>query len=148
MSDGPRFPVLMVEDDPDDQVLIRRAFVRAGAGIPVHVAGHGDEAIAYLSGAGAFADRARHPLPGLVLLDLKLPRRSGFEVLEWLRAQPRLRRIPVVVLTSSRETPDLARAYELGANSYLVKPPDLAALTAMMQTVDAYWVRLSQPPPV
>src|SRR5581483_1794343 len=100
----------------------RRAFAKANVPNPLIIVGDGDAAIAYLAGVDGYADRTRFPLPALVLLDLKLPRRSGLEVLEWIRKQPGVRRIPVVVLTSSRQRPDVDCAYDLGANSYLVKP--------------------------
>lgn len=140
--------ILLVEDDPDDVVLISRALRNAKIANPVHEVADGDEAIAYLSGADRFADRNSHPLPVLVLLDLKLPRRDGFEVLRWIRAQPGLRRLPVVVLTSSRETVDVNRAYDEGANAYLVKPVTFDALLELVRGVDAFWLVLSERPEV
>ncbi len=142
MSDGSA--ILLVEDEPDDAHLLTRAFRKAGIGTPVRWLTDGDEALAYLAGQRRYADRERNPLPAVVLLDLKLPRRSGFEVLEWLRAQPVLRRLPVVVLTSSGEPQDVDRAYDLGANSYLVKPAHPAALNDVVKTVHAYWIRLNK----
>lgn len=146
MKDTARDTILLVEDDPTDVLMIRRALSKAGVKNPVHVASDGDAAVAYLSGAGIYADRTLHPLPLLALLDLKLPRRSGHEVLAWIRAEPVLRRLPIVVLTSSRESIDLARAYDLGVNSYLVKPVDSAALVDMMTAVRRYWLEVNQPP--
>ena len=108
----------------------------------------GDQAVAYLEGKGDYADRKQHPLPVVVLLDLKLPRRSGLEVLEWMRAQPDLRRIPVVVLTSSRESVDVNKAYDLGANSYLVKPVTFNDLVELITTLDLYWLILNERPDV
>lgn len=139
-------PILLVEDDPNDVLLLQRAFRKANLANPVHVIADGDQAVAYLAGEGAYADRARHPLPVLVLLDLKLPRRSGHEVLEWVRAQPGLRRLRVVVLTSSERTADVDRAFDLGANAYLVKPVDLERLVEMVRTIDAFWLILSESP--
>ena len=136
-------PILLVEDSPDDQLLIRRAFRKAHLLNPLNVAEDGDEAVAYLARTAGYADRAAHPLPSIVLLDLKLPRRSGLEVLAWVRAQPLLRRTPVVVLTSSREDADVARAYELGANSYLVKPVAFDGLLEMVKTLGVYWMVMS-----
>lgn len=130
----------------DDSEVYRRAFRAARLVNPLMVARDGDEAVAYLAGEGEFADRARYPLPILLLLDLKLPRRSGLEVLEWLRRQPGLKRLPVVVLTTSREQGDVNRAYDLGANSYLVKPVALSALVDMVRTLDLYWVILNERP--
>lgn len=138
--------ILLVEDNDDDVLLIRRAFRKIGYERPLQVVSNGDEAVAYLAGEGAYADRERHPLPALMLLDLKLPRRSGFEVLEWLRGQPGLRRLPVVVLTSSRETADIDRATDAGANSYLVKPVHFENLMEMTRTLRLYWIGLNERP--
>lgn len=130
--------MLIVEDDPDDLALLKRAFAKAAIDPSYAVATDGDAAIAALDAAAA-----RGTAPKLVLLDLKLPRRSGFEVLQWMRAHVTLRRVPVVILTSSSINGDLARAYDLGANSYLVKPVVPSALTAMVAQIDAYWLRLN-----
>lgn len=138
--------ILLVEDSGDDVALIRRAFRHAGSTTPMQVVNDGDSAVAYLEGAGGFADRDAHPLPRLVLLDLKLPRRSGLEVLEWARAQPALQALVVVVLTSSRENADLRRAYALGANSYLVKPVNFDDLLQLVGTLNLYWMRLNEVP--
>lgn len=140
------FPVLLVEDNEDDVLFVRRAFRRAKLSNPIFDVADGDAAIAYLSGEDEHADRARHPLPTLILLDIKLPRRSGLEVLEWLRAQPDLRRIPVVVLTSSRESADVDRAFDLGASGYLVKPVDFDGLLDMVKTIGVYWMVMSELP--
>jgi CheY-like chemotaxis protein len=136
--------VLLVEDNCDDALLIRRAFRKAGLASPAHVV-NGDAAVAYLSQA-AEGDQASTQLPGLVLLDLKLPRKSGLEVLAWLREHETLRRLPVVVLTSSREAPDVRRAYDLGANSYLVKPVGFEALRQLVEALGLYWLSLNEPP--
>ena len=138
--------ILLVEDDPNDVLLIRRAFGKSDVANPIQVVGDGEEAIAYLSGRGPCADRERYPLPVLLLLDLKLPRKSGFEVLEWLRQQRGLKRLPVAVLTSSAETPDINRAYDLGANSYLVKPVRFEGLLRMVQTLNLYWLIINEKP--
>jgi len=142
------YTILLVEDDPNDVLLIQRAFRKSNVANPIQVVGDGEEAIAYLSGQGPCADRERYPLPLLLLLDLKLPRKSGFEVLEWLRQQPGLKRLPVVVLTSSAETPDVNRAYDLGANSYLVKPVRFEDLLHMVQTLNLYWLIINEKPDV
>jgi CheY-like chemotaxis protein len=146
--DRRRGAVLLVEDDPDDVTLTQRAFEEAGFVNPLHVVSDGEQAIAYLGGDGAYADRRRHPFPILVLLDLKLRRVSGFEVLAWLRAAPGLRRVPVVVLTSSRQSPDIDRAYDEGANSYLVKPVGFERLLGLVQTLGLYWIMTNQGPAV
>lgn len=139
-----RSPVLMVEDDPNDVVLVRRAFRKANLPHPVHAVEDGDAAIAYLDGQGVHANRETSPMPRLILLDLKLPRKSGLEVLEWIKAQPRLRRVPVVVLTSSRQPSDVNRAYDLGVNSYLVKPVSFDRLLEMVKTIEAYWLGMNE----
>jgi CheY-like chemotaxis protein len=141
-----QYSVLIVEDDPNDVMLIQRAFKKANLVNPVHHVGDGEQAVAYLEGQGEYADRGRYPLPVMMLLDLKLPRRTGLEVLQWLRERPLLKRIPVVVLTSSRESSDVNRAYELGANSYLVKPVAFDALLDLVKTLDMYWLILNEKP--
>ena len=148
MTGQPRaFPVLVVEDDPDDVLFIRRAFGKAALGNPLRVVADGEEAVAYLSGTGTYADRAACPSPTLILLDLKLPRLSGLEFLQWLRGQPPdLRRIPVVVLTSSRESGDVDRAYELGASTYLAKPVSFDGLLDLVRQLGAYWMTLAELP--
>ena len=138
--------ILLVEDNPDDVLLLKRAFKKAGLPHALQIASHGEEAVDYLAGDGRYADRDKHPFPALMLLDLQLPRRSGHEVLEWLRAQDDLRRLPVVVLTSSREPTDINRAYDLGANSYLVKPVSFDALLEMVQVLERYWIALAERP--
>ena len=139
-------PVLLVEDSPADVALVQRAFRRCGGVARLHVVRDGDAAVQYLEGRGGFADRARHPLPRLVLLDLKLPRRSGLEVLAWLREQPGLGRLPVLVLTSSRESVDVDRAYDLGANGYLLKPVVFDDLQQLAHTLDLFWLQLNVGP--
>jgi len=138
--------VLLVEDKSTDVLLIRRAFDKARLVNPIQVLGDGDAAVAYLSGEGPYANRATYPMPILLLLDLKLPRRSGLEVVEWMRAQPTLKRLPVVMLTSSREDRDVNKAYDRGVNSYLVKPVEFDGLIEMLKTVNLYWLLLNEPP--
>ncbi|MBD2097951.1 response regulator [Trichocoleus sp. FACHB-591] len=138
--------VLLVEDDPNDVLLIQRAFTKANLPAPMQVLDNGEAAVLYLSGQDPYRDRHQHPLPSLVLLDLKLPCRSGHEVLAWLRQQPELKRLPVIVLTSSQEMGDVNRAYDLGANSYLVKPVAFNALLDIVKMLDLYWMNLNQAP--
>jgi CheY-like chemotaxis protein len=139
--------VLLVEDNATDVVLIKRAFDQAKMANPIHVISDGDTAVAYLNGDGVYADRTTHPLPILILLDLKLPRRSGLEVLEWLKTQPdSLRRIPVVMLTSSEQPSDVDAAYDNGVNSYLVKPVEYDSLFKMLKAVNLYWMMLNERP--
>ena len=139
-------PVLLVEDSAADIALVQRAFRRGGVAAELHIVRDGDAAVRYLAGADGYADRARHPMPRLVLLDLKLPRRSGLEVLAWLREQPGLGRLPVVILTSSRESVDVGRAYDLGVNGYLLKPVAFDDLTRLARALDLYWLQLNVGP--
>src|SRR5262245_8374290 len=120
--------ILVAEDEADDAFLLERAFARAGIKATIQLARDGQEAVDYLRGSKPSTDRQAQPLPVLVLLDLKMPRLDGFDVLEWLRQQPGLRRLSVVVFSSSNEPRDINRAYDLGANSYAVKPVDPASL--------------------
>jgi CheY-like chemotaxis protein len=136
--------ILLVEDDANDVFLMQRACRKVELPNPLQVVGDGDEAVDYLAGAGRYTDRAQYPLPALVLLDLKLPRKGGLEVLEWLRKQETLRRLPVVVLTSSKEPADVNRAYDLGANSYLVKPLGFDALLDLVRSLNVYWLSLNE----
>ena len=138
--------ILVVEDNPDDVLLLQRAFRRANLPNPLHIVGDGQAALDYLSGAPPYSDRAAYPVPGLILLDLKLPKRTGHEVLQWIRAQPGLRRVPVTVLTTSRESPDVNRAYDLGANSYLTKPIEFDGLIALVTTLQQYWMTMNERP--
>lgn len=120
--------------------FMRRAIASAGVDLPLQIAENGQVAIDYLSGVNGFADRGRHPLPFLLFLDLKLPQKSGLEVLAWIRSRPELRALLVLILTSSREESDVRKAYTLGANSFLVKPPNGTQLNELMRLVRAYWL--------
>ncbi len=122
MTISPRH-ILLVEDDEDDVFIMERAMSKTNLNQSIHIAINGKEAIDYLSGARKYVDRAAYPLPDCILLDLKLPFVNGFEVLEWMRSQPSLLHIPVLILTSSPEDRDRKKAQELGAKAYLVKPP-------------------------
>ena len=137
--------ILLVEDDENDLELFMRAYGKARIANPIHRVANGDDAVAYIAGDGKYADRDEHPLPVLVLLDLKLPRRSGLEVLEWIRGSES-KRVPVVMLTSSRESSDINRAYDLGANSYLVKPVGFDNLFELIRSLNLYWMVLNQKP--
>lgn len=141
--------ILLVEDDPNDILLTQRAFRKANlTDSSLQIITDGDAAIAYLNGTDKYADRDRYPLPILILLDLKLPRRSGHEILSWLRQQPHLKRIPVTILTSSQQNQDINQAYDLGVNSYLVKPVGLMALVEVVQTLNLYWLLLNKKPEI
>jgi CheY-like chemotaxis protein len=139
-------PVLLVDDNLDDVLLMRRAFSGTVISAPLVVVNGGEAAIRYLRGSEPYADRTAYPLPLLMLLDLKMPRVSGFDVLTWLRSQPLLRRLPVVVLTSSSQEEDVNRAYDLGVNSYIVKPSSLKQIDEVAAQIDAYWLNLNQRP--
>ena len=136
--------ILLVEDDPGDVFRIQRAFRKTNLASSLEVVSDGEKAIYYLSGEEPYQDRDRYPLPSLVLLDLKLPRRSGFEVLSWLRNESTIKHLPVVVLTSSDQQVDIERAYALGANSYLAKPPDPSVLLEMVRVVGLYWLSFNR----
>jgi CheY-like chemotaxis protein len=140
--------ILMAEDDENQVVLMRRVFKQARLLNPVHVVKHGEEAIAYLKGEGQYANREEYPLPALLLLDLKMPRKNGFEVLKWIREQPSLCALRVIVLTSSEEMADVNRAYQLGANSFLVKPADFEKFVSIIQTLQGYWLWMNETPEI
>ena len=131
--------LLYVEDNPDDVMLTELAFRKAGVEVKLEVAKDGDEAIGMLK---QFPD----PPPVCALVDVKLPRVSGLEVLAWIRREPVLKRLPVIMLTSSLLPNDVNQAYDLGANSYLLKPPDLDSLIVLVKTIDLYWLRANTPP--
>jgi CheY-like chemotaxis protein len=132
--------VLIAEDDPSDVFLLQRAFAAAEVPATLHVVRDGQEAIDYLEGQDGFSDRSAFPLPDLLLLDLKMPRLNGFDVLGWLREKPGLKRLLVTVLTSSDQPNDINRAYDLGANSYLVKPHGSNDLAELVQRLQRYWL--------
>lgn len=138
--------LLVVDDNPDDAHFTKLALERVGVITPVQWVSDCEQALGYLSGIGEFADPESHPLPVLMLLDLKMSRASGLELLAWLREQPVLKRLPVIVIASSSEPAEVNRAYELGCNSYLVRPASFNALLVMMQGVVQYWLTLNEKP--
>jgi CheY-like chemotaxis protein len=139
-------PLLLVEDEENDIFLFKRVLAKEQITNPLHVAEDGQQAIDYLAGVGQFADRAQFPLPGLVLLDLKLPVKTGLQVLEWIREQPGLETLLVIILTSSSEQSDVDSAYRLGANSFLVKPNGHNELRDLVKVLRAYWLTLNKAP--
>src|SRR5882724_733704 len=145
MTDEPI--VLLVDDSTNDALLMRTVFERAGFVRPLRSVRSGDEAIAYLNGDGRYQDRQLHPLPTTVLMDLNMPGRNGFEVLEWIRHQPQLQRMRVYILTASSRPEDIQHAYDLGANSYLVKPANLDGLMHLVKCLIS-WLKLSHFAPV
>jgi CheY-like chemotaxis protein len=138
--------LLIAEDEEDSIEILRMAFKHAGATVPLHFVRDGEDAIRYLKGEEHFNNRTEYPLPRVVVLDLKMPRVNGFDVLDWLRIQPGLRRLPVIVLTSSDDPKDIMRAYEMGANSYLVKPNDFSELQELARYLEEYWLKLNRCP--
>lgn len=134
--------ILLVEDDPGDQALTRRALEEGGMPIELRIVEDGEEALEYLQQKGRFAAPGAAPPPDLVLLDLNLPRLDGKQVLERMRADPALRKLPVVALTTSRHEADIARTYELGANSYIAKPVDMDQFVSTLRELGNYWFRL------
>jgi CheY-like chemotaxis protein len=131
--------VLMADDDKHAHLLLLRAFRKANSSLLLKVVEDGDEAIKYMEGTGVYADRDVYPVPSLVLLDLNMPKKDGFEVLQWMRQQPDFKRTVVIIFTTSDELEDINRAYDLGANSYLVKTPLYPEFTELVQSLDIYW---------
>jgi CheY-like chemotaxis protein len=138
--------ILLVEDNPNDVALTMRAFKRYNLSNAIHIVYDGAEALEFIFGTGAYAGRSVEPTPRVILLDLKLPKVDGLEVLQRIKSDPRTRVIPVVVLTSSREQCDIVESYQLGVNSYIVKPVDFEQFTEAMRQLGLYWVLLNQPP--
>jgi CheY-like chemotaxis protein len=139
--------ILLVEDDPNDVFFMKRALKLAGVLNPLQLAADGRQAIHYLGGTAEYSDRVKFPLPSLVLLDLKLPHVMGLDVLKWIREQPELKNLIVLVFTSSRLPPDISTAYLFGANSYLVKPSSPEELPKMVRMIKDYWLEMNQSAP-
>jgi two-component system response regulator len=138
--------ILLVEDNPNDVELTLHALKKHNLANRIHVVRDGAEALDFIFGSGAYAGRRLEDRPKVILLDLKLPLVDGLEVLERIKSDPRTRTIPVVVLTSSREEPDIARSYALGVNSYIVKPVDFQQFAEAVRNLGLYWLLLNQPP--
>ena len=136
--------ILLVEDRADDVALARRAFHQLNLRNPFHVVCDGEEAMAYISGQGIYADRTQYPLPDIMLLDLKLPKFDGFELLTEIRKRPELNPMRIIVLTSSEDIYDINRAYSLGANSFLVKPQDFNDFSTLIRTLSAFWLHTNK----
>jgi CheY-like chemotaxis protein len=133
--------ILIAEDNPDDVEMLRRSFQQAGIEATLEVAANGAEAIQYLEGSGPFATGEKRRLPDFVLLDLKMPGKDGFEVLRWVREQPALKDLPIIVLTCSDEIRDVNKAYALGANSFLTKPLDFTDFKNTVYAAYSFWVK-------
>ncbi len=138
--------VLLVEDETTDATLLMRGFKKIGVLNPVIHLRSGDDALGYLSGTGRYSDRVKYPLPVLVLLDLKLPGTTGLQLLQWMRTRRDIKRIPVVVLTMDDAASTINAAYDLGANSFLVKPGNTAEIERTVKAIQAYWIELNEPP--
>jgi CheY-like chemotaxis protein len=138
--------ILLVDDSDNDIVLMRRAFIKARVLNPLLTIASGEEAVAYLTGTGRYANRAEYPLPGLILLDIKMQGMDGFDVLRWIRSQPGLKSLRVVMLTSSNEMRDVNLAYQLGANSFLIKPVDFERFVEISQALSGYWLWMDKAP--
>ena len=136
---NPDVLILMVEDDPLDVESVRRGFALSKLKNPRRAVGEGIEALEYLKNEGEFSDPEAHPKPGLILLDLKMPRMDGKECLAKIKADPNLRHIPVIILTSSTDEPDILESYRNGASSYIVKPVTFSKLVEAIRTFDLYW---------
>ena len=139
--------VLYVEDDDNDVVLMRHAWTKVGVLNPLQVVTSGDVARRYLSGIGSYADRAAHPMPCLALIDLKLPMVSGFDLLKWIRSEPAIHTLPIVVLSSSTRDVDVHAAHALRANGYLEKPPHFNGWRQLVAGVNEFWLTRAQTPP-
>jgi len=138
--------VLLVEDNQDDVFVLKMACQRTGIPHNLRVVTDGAMAVEYLSGDGPYADRTVNPMPDVVFLDIKMPKRDGHEVLKWVRAQPGLKNLPVVMLTSSAQRTDIDRAYDLGVTSYLEKVPCLAEFGQGVRIILKYWLELNVAP--
>jgi CheY-like chemotaxis protein len=143
-----RLSILLVEDDADHADLVRRSVSQLAREAELTVVGDGEDAVAYLLRRGSWADPSRSPRPRLILLDLRLPKLDGFQVLEQIKGSEELRSIPVVVLATSQAETDMARAYASHANSYLVKPVDFERFVDLVKEVDEYWLDWNRQPPV
>ncbi len=137
--DNKQFTVLLVEDDLNDIFLVKRAFKMARVQNPLQVVTDGQDAISYLRGEGKYSDRETYSLPKLMVMDIKMPRKDGFEVLDWIKQDPLLRRIPVIIVSSSDNPSDINHAYELGANAYMVKPVNYRAVEHLFLSITQYW---------
>jgi len=136
---------LLVDDSEDDLIFMREAFKQARCSHPLQEVRNGEEAIAYLKGEGAYGDRNKFPLPIVMLLDLNMPKKNGYDVLVWVRAQPILKRLSIIILTASMRSEDVERAFYFGASSFLVKPSNLETLAGMMRCL-CDWVQINHFP--
>ena len=139
------YTILLVDDDENDVLLTRMAFEKNGIHNPIQWARDGLEAIAYLNGEGEFSNRRSYPFPEVLILDLKMPRMTGLELLSWIRDHPEYKVIPSIIMTSSKLEADIKQAYSLGANTYMIKPPSLEDLAKMVKSAHEYWALSAKP---
>lgn len=144
MTDSPVPAILLAEDREDDVIIIRKAFARTSFPCRLNVVRDGEQVVHYLEGTGVYGDRSRFPFPSVLLLDLKMPRKDGFEVLDWIRARAEFSSLRVVVLTSSKLTSDINEAYERGANSFLVKPAAFENYAELAEFINGFWLQCNQ----
>lgn len=147
MKNAQPIVILMAEDDADDRLLAREALEESRVLNDLHMVEDGQELMDYLNRQGPYADKDAYPYPGLVLLDLNMPRKDGREALEEMKRDPHLKRIPVVILTTSKSEEDLVRSYDLGANSYISKPVTFEGLVDVMKNLGRYWIEIVDLPP-
>lgn len=140
------YHILLAEDDENEVFFVRESFKKAGIVNPLEVVKNGQEAMDYLSGEGQYADRSRFPLPCLIILDLQMPRRTGIDVLEWLRAQPDLRCLPVIIHSGSSQESDVDKLYQRGANAFVVKPGSMIERIDLATHIKGFWLRFNEPP--
>lgn len=138
--------ILLVEDEPAHAALTQRAIRKSGNAARIDIVTHGEEALDFLFNRGKYTDKEKYPLPGLILLDIKLPGMDGIEVLKTIKVDPKLKRIPVIMLTTSEREMDIAESYEHYANSYLTKPVGAKAFEEKIRQIDSYWMILNKPP--
>src|SRR5688572_23431444 len=138
--------ILVAEDTEDDALFLERGFRKAGLRNPLQILTDGTEVLKYLKAEGKYEDRQKYPFPSVFFTDIKMPKLSGFEVLQWLRDHPECRIIPTIVFSSSAEPEDVKRAYQIGANAYFVKPTTLGELEEMVRYAYEFWARCAKPP--
>jgi CheY-like chemotaxis protein len=146
-KEGKVITILLADDDPDDRQLTRDAFAENRLANVLNTVDDGEELLEYLQRRGRYADKRDEPLPGLILLDLNMPRKDGREALKEIKADPELRRIPIVVLTTSKAEEDILRTYDLGVNSYVTKPVTFKSLVELIKVLGRYWFEVVELPP-
>ncbi|KAB2833263.1 MAG: response regulator [Candidatus Brocadia sp.] len=142
-----RFPILVAEDDPDDRLIIKDAFEEAGVRQIIYYVEDGQELMDYLCLRGKYSWSNHSSRPGIILLDLNMPKKNGMDALREIKSDPNLKRIPVVVMTTSKRAEDIGLLYDLGANSYIQKPSDFATFVMIVKTLSRYWLEIVELPP-